>query len=103
MNRNHDNELEAQIDRELKSLPPLTAPSRSRARHGVGRRARRGAVVSARLQTWPPALRTVSMLVLLAAFTGVCLEAGSSFTCPSGFGDRESAAGSVFGRHLEGR
>ena len=74
MNANHDRELAAQIDRELKSLTPLTAPS-TLAPRVMALIAARAAVPWYRRawQTWPPALRTVSMLVLLAAFAGVCL------------------------------
>jgi hypothetical protein len=73
MNTNHNNELEAQIDRELKSLPPLAAPPTlapcvmalvaSRAVAPWYRRA---------WMTWPVALQAAALVVMLAMFGGLC-------------------------------
>ena len=73
MNTNHEQELADRIDRELKALPLLSAPS------GLARR------VMTRLSaqeevawyhrawpTWPLAWRTASLIVLLGLFGGMC-------------------------------
>src|SRR6185295_18917551 len=73
MNPNHEHELEALVDRELKSLPPLSAPSslapRIMAAIAEQERApwyRNG------WQAWPLALRVASFVGLLALFAGLC-------------------------------
>ncbi len=73
MNENENLRLEAAVDRELKALPSLRAPQsllpRVMAmieRHVVLPWYRRA------WQTWPLPLQVVSMLVLLAAFAGLC-------------------------------
>jgi len=73
MNTNHDQELEARIDRELKSLPLLPAPSTLAARV-LSQLATPTAVPWYRRAwpTWPLALRTVSFTILLALFGGLC-------------------------------
>ena len=73
MNENENSQLEAAIDRELRTLPNLRAPQpllprvmaviEQRATLPWYRRA---------WQTWPLPLQVVSMLVLLAAFAGLC-------------------------------
>jgi len=74
MNENHDKELEAQVDCELKSLPLLTAPPTLAPRVMALIAARAAAPWYRRAwTTWPPVLQAVSMMVLLAAFAGVCL------------------------------
>lgn len=73
MNVNHDNELEARIDRELKSLPLLAAPATLTPRVMALVASRAGAPWYRRAwQTWPVALQTVSLVVLLAMFGGLC-------------------------------
>jgi len=73
MNLNDENRLEAAIDRELKALPNRRAPATlaSRVMATLEQRAAlpwyRGA-----WQTWPLPLQAAAMLVLLAAFGGVC-------------------------------
>jgi ABC-type amino acid transport system permease subunit len=73
MNPNPENELEARIDRELKSLSPLASPPslapRIMAAIAEQERApwyRNG------WQAWPLALRASSLVVLLALFAGLC-------------------------------
>jgi len=73
MNTNHKNELAALIDRELKSLPPLAAPP-TLAPRILARLAAPAEPAWYRRPwpTWPLAMRTASMLVLLALFGGLC-------------------------------
>jgi len=74
MNAEYDKNLEAQIDRELKLLPALTAPP-ALAPSVMAVIAANAAVPRYRRAwpTWPLALQVVSMFVLLAVFAGVCL------------------------------
>jgi predicted lysophospholipase L1 biosynthesis ABC-type transport system permease subunit len=74
MNPNHDQRLEAAIQRELQTLPELAAPAAL-----VGRVLR---VIEQRSrlpwyrrswQTWPMALQAASLAVLLVLFGGLCL------------------------------
>ena len=75
MNPNPENELAALIDRELKSLPPLTAPP-TLAPRILARLAAQVEVEAAWYRrawpTWPLALRAASLAVLLALFGGLC-------------------------------
>ena len=73
MSPNYDNELEARIDRELKSLPPLAAP-RTLAPRVMAALASRAVEPWYRRawQTWPMPLRAASLAVLLAMFGGLC-------------------------------
>ena len=73
MNLDYEKGLEREIDRELKSLPELTAP------HSLFLRVM--AAIEKRLalpwyrqswQGWPVALRAVSLVILLALFGGLC-------------------------------
>ena len=74
MNANHDNELEAQIDRELKSLPLLAAPPTLAPRVMTLVASRAVAPWYRRAwQAWPVALQAASLVVLLAMFGGLCL------------------------------
>jgi hypothetical protein len=73
MNEHEKSRLEAAVDRELKALPDLRAPQRllPRVMAVIEQRAvlpwyRRA------WQTWPLPLQVVSMLALLAAFSGLC-------------------------------
>jgi hypothetical protein len=73
MNENKNSQLEAAVDRELKALPNLRAPQSLLPR--VMARIEQRAVVPwyrRAWPTWPLALQAVSMLVLLAAFAGLC-------------------------------
>lgn len=74
MNANHDQQTEAQMDRELKSLPLLSAPP-TLAPRVLATIASRATAPWYRhaWPTWPLAWQTVSMLALLAGFAGVCL------------------------------
>jgi hypothetical protein len=73
MNLNDENELEALIDRELKALPPLTAPDALAARIMSKATAPQSiAWYQAGWQNWPLALRATSFLILLAVFAGLC-------------------------------
>jgi hypothetical protein len=74
MNANHDNELEAQIDRELKSLPLLATPPTLAPRVMALVAVRAAPPWHRRAwQTWPVGLRVASLVVLLAMFGGLCL------------------------------
>jgi hypothetical protein len=66
MNSDHDNELEARIDRELRSLRELSAPPALRARV-MARIARASALpwYQRSWQTWPAALQGVCLALLL--------------------------------------
>ena len=77
MNPNPDPKLEARITRELKSLGDLPAPA------GLARRVLRA--IEARQSapwyrrawtTWPLGLQVASVLMLVAAFAGVCWLGG---------------------------
>lgn len=73
MNTHHDHELEARIDRELKSLLPLSAPATLAPRVLARLASQRQAPWYQRAwQTWPPAWRTASLILLLAMFGGLC-------------------------------
>ncbi len=73
MNTNHEDPLAALIDRELKSLPPLTAPAALAPRIMARLAAQTEAAWYRRAwPTWSPALRAASLLVLLALFGGLC-------------------------------
>ena len=74
MNPDYDQRLEAEISRELKTLPELTAPP------ALANRVLAALVQRARIpwyrrswQTWPPALQAASLAVLLGLFGGLCL------------------------------
>ena len=72
MNTKLDRELEALIDRELNSLPPLTAPGSLASRVMALVAARAVPWYRRAWQTWPVALQTGSLVVLLALFGGLC-------------------------------
>lgn len=73
MNPPQENELAAQIDRELKSLPPLQAPASLAPRVLAAIAAQRRAPgTRAGWQSWPLAWRVASFAVLAALFAGLC-------------------------------
>ncbi len=76
MNADHDSQLEAQIDRELKSLPPLAAPA-TLAPRVMAAIASRAAAPWYRQpwQGWPVPLRAAALVVLAAFFASLCLGA----------------------------
>ena len=80
MNPNHETELEALVDRELKSLPPLAAPP-SLAPRILAALAARAEVPWYRRawQDWPMMLQGSSLAVLLALFGMLCFG-GWSFS-----------------------
>jgi hypothetical protein len=74
MNPDYEKQLEAEIGRELKALPELTAPD------ALVNRVLRTLEQRARLpwyrrswQTWPVAWQAASFAMLLALFGGLCL------------------------------
>lgn len=73
MNFEYEKRLEAVVDRELKSLPELRAPSTLMFRVMKAVEARLGLPwYRQSWQMWPLALQTVSLVVLLALFGGLC-------------------------------
>ena len=73
MNPNHEQELVARIDRELKSLPPLRAPASLAPRVMSALAAPEGTPqYRTGWQTWPLALRAASFVLLVALFAGLC-------------------------------
>lgn len=74
MNPNHEHELEALVDRELKALPPLSAPPNLAPRILAAIAARAEAPWYRRAwQTWPLPLQGASLAVLLALFSTICV------------------------------
>jgi len=84
MNPHDEQRLEAAIDRELKALPNLRAPS-SLASRVMAKIEQPAALPWYRRawQTWPLPLQAVSMLVLLAAFAGVCFGSWQILHAPA--------------------
>lgn len=73
MNPKPENELEALVDRELKSLPPLSAPPKLAPRILAALAARAEAPWYRRAwQTWPLPLQGASLAILLALFGTIC-------------------------------
>jgi len=85
MSPEYEKDIEAEIDRELKVLPELRAPSTLilRVLRAIENRANLPWFRRA-WQTWPTGLRAISFLALACAFVGLCLggwelsNAGSS-------------------------
>jgi hypothetical protein len=73
MNSDYDRQLEAAISRELKALPEVAAPGvlANRVMAALDQRAR-VPWYRCSWQTWPVVLQTVSLIVLLALFGGLC-------------------------------
>jgi len=96
MNSNQENELAARIDRELKSLPPLTA-SPSLAPRIMARLAAQAEVAWYRRAwpTWPMALRATSLIVLLAFFGGLCFAGWQASHAPSVTAASEKVSGAL--------
>ncbi len=76
MNSEYQNQLEAEIDRELKALPELEAPPT------LARRVMRAVQEKAHVpwyhlawQSWPAPLRAATMAVLIVSFGGLCFAA----------------------------
>jgi hypothetical protein len=84
MNENENPRLEATIDRELKALPNLRAPSSlvSRVMATIEQRAALPWYRQA-WQTWSMPLQVVSTLVLLAAFGGLCFGSWQLMHAPA--------------------
>jgi hypothetical protein len=72
MNPNHEHELEALVDRELKSLPPLSAPPGLASRILATIASRAVPWYRRAWQTWPVGLQAASFALLLAMFGGLC-------------------------------
>jgi hypothetical protein len=100
MNPNHDNELEALIDRELKSLPSLSAP-RSLAPRIMAAVTAQQCVpwYRAGWQSWPLALRAASFVTLLTLFLGLCFggERAWQFASKSDSAEKVSDTFSLLG------
>jgi hypothetical protein len=72
MNLDYEKQLEAEIDRQLKALPPLTAPPTLASRVMAGLETRTARPWFSRAwPAWPFALRTASLMTLLALFGGL--------------------------------
>jgi hypothetical protein len=74
VDNDYQKQLENEIDRELKSLPDMSAPL------GFSQRVMRALQAPApwyrrSWQQWPLALQTVSMVIFLTVFGGLCLGA----------------------------
>ena len=73
MKSNHNQQLESAIHRELKSLPELTAPASVANRVMTAITARDQVPWYRRSWSgWPLSVQTVSLVVMLAMFVGVC-------------------------------
>src|SRR2546421_1198130 len=76
MNLDYEKQLEAEIDRQLKGLPPLTAPPTLASRVMAAIETRTASPWFANAWTaWPFALRTASLVTLLALFGGLSFAA----------------------------
>lgn len=94
MNANHDSELETRMDRELKSLPLLSAPTTLAPRVLAAIGSRTAAPWYRRAwPTWPLALQAVSMAVLLAAFAAICVASWQVVQTPVVVSAASEAAG----------
>jgi len=84
MNDDENPQLEAAVDRELKALPDLRAP-RTLLPRVMAVIEQRAVVPWYRRawQTWPLPLQAVSLLVLLAAFGGLCFGSGQLAHTPA--------------------
>lgn len=96
MNANHDQELAARIDRELKALPPLSAPP-TLAPRVMARLAAQAELAWYRRAwpTWPRALRAASLLLLLGLFGGLCFAGWSASHAPGVTAATEKVGGAL--------
>ncbi len=96
MKLHDEKQLEAAISRELKALPNLRAPS-SLATRVMATIEQPAALPWYRRawQTWPMPLQTVSMLVLVGAFGGLCFLSWQLVLTPD-YTAASSKAGSLF-------
>jgi hypothetical protein len=94
MNSNYENEVETQIDRELKALPSLRAPASLAPRvfRAIEQQAARPWYQRA-WQTWPAGLQVVSLAVLLAMFGGLCISAWTLTHSEAGEAAMQKAGG----------
>jgi hypothetical protein len=74
MNLNHDTQLERAIHRELKDLPELTAPE-SLMRRVTTVLEQRSTIpwYHRSWQSWPAAVQTAALVLLVIVFVGICL------------------------------
>lgn len=73
MNSQPEDELAAQVDRELKSLPPLSAPAALAPRVLAAIAAQQPApAYRSAWQSWSLAWRLASFTMLAALFAGLC-------------------------------
>jgi hypothetical protein len=96
MNFDQEKRLESEIDRELKALPELLAPGTLilRVMRAIEMRLNLPWYRQA-WQRWPIGLQTISLLVLLALFGGLCFG-GWKLTQLEGFSSAMHHAGSWF-------
>ncbi len=96
MNSEYEKQLELEIDRALKGLPELEAP-RGLMPRVMAAIERRAALPWYRQpwQEWPLALQTVSMLILLGSFGGLCV-ASWQLTRAAGFTLAMQEVGQLF-------
>ena len=84
MNSDYEKQLESEVDRQLKALPPLVAPATLVAR--VLAVIENRAVLPWYRQSWPVwplALRAVSLLILLGGFGALCFAGWEVSQAPS--------------------
>ena len=94
MNTNHEDQLAARIDRELKSLSLVSAPPTLSPRI-MARLAGQAEVTWYRRAwpTWPMALRAASFILLLAFFGGLCFAGWQVSHAPSVTATTEKVSG----------
>lgn len=79
-----ENELAAQIDRELKALPPLAAPASLAPRvMAVLANAQRAPATRTGWQSWPLVWRVASFALLAALFSGMFLAGWQALQTPA--------------------
>ncbi len=84
MNPHQDNELAAQIDRELKALPPLAAPVSLAPRVLAAIAApQRAPVTRTGWQSWPLVWRVASFALLALLFSGLFLAGWQALQTPA--------------------
>ncbi len=97
MNNEYEKRLEAEIDRELKGLPELAAPSTlvSQVMTAAAKRSNLPWYRQSWLM-WSPPLRVAALAILLALFGGLCL-AGAQVTHAESFAIVAHKVGGCFG------